>query len=326
MHFKHFCDIIYLNFIRRAWYKDGSLVTASTGNKSAGFDHYESEADREMRLIKFTREGKEDIIMVNFQCHPHMGTSSSSTDIHSSWPGVLRDMVTEKLGAHCIYFSGAGANMNSTSYEASHMVTSPKDNFRQHGQRAAQYVIDAEVGYTQANTGLVLCKEVTNTYDVDHTMDYLYERAASLNDIRINESMDAAKEKLKEFPEFTSVWQASVIVEKHLLPATKDCTISVITFGDVAFSAHPYEMFDTNGMELRGGTVGNPNYAAEDQLANPFPMTFVTTIANGYNSYIPSLLGFTNGGYERDQTRYACGTGELLVGDYLHLLNELYAG
>ncbi len=315
-----------MNFVRRAWYKDGGFVTSHSGDRSSGFDHYESEADPEMRLIKFTREGKEDIIMVNFQCHPHMGTSSSSTDIHSDWPGVMRDMVTEKLGAHCIYFSGAGGNMNSTSYEPTHMITTPKDNFKQHGQRAARYVINAEDTYTKLDTGLVLCKEVTNTYEADHSLDYLYDVAAIVHGVRKEKGMDAAHAKAKEYPELNSAYQASAVVEKHSLGATKDCTISVITFGDVAFSAHPYEMFDTNGKELREGTVGNANYAAEDQLENPFAMTFITTQCNGGNGYMPSLLGFTNGGYERDTTKYARGTGELLVGDYLHLLNELYTG
>ena len=93
---------------------------------------------------------------------------------------------------------------------------------------------------------------------------------------------------------------------------------------DIAFTAHPYEMFDTNGMELREGTVGNDHYAAEDQLENPYEMHFVTSLSNGSEGYIPSYDGFTNGGYERDTTKYAQGTGELIVGDILHVLNDLH--
>ena len=54
-----------MNFVRRYWLKDGGFVTSSsnTGNKSSGFDRYESEADREMRLIKFVREGDNDIYL-----------------------------------------------------------------------------------------------------------------------------------------------------------------------------------------------------------------------------------------------------------------------
>jgi hypothetical protein len=52
-------------------------------------------------------------------------------------------------------------------------------------------------------------------------------------------------------------------------------------------------------------------------------MTFVATLTNAGNGYIPSYTGFANGGYERDITRYAQGTGELIVGDVLHVLNDL---
>jgi hypothetical protein len=114
------------------------------------------------------------------------------------------------------------------------------------------------------------------------------------------------------------------VVNKAKAGATKDLTISAVTFGDVAFTCHPYEMFDTNGMELRSGTLGNGNYDAEDQLENPFAMTFIATKANASMGYIPSRLGYTNGGYSTDIARYAPGTGEQLVGDYLRLLNELH--
>ena len=310
-----------MSFIRRAWYKDGGFVTSHSGDRSSGFDHYESESDKEMRLVKFTREEKEDIILVNFQGHPHMGTSSTMTDIHSDWPGVMRDEVAKQLGAHCIYFSGAGGNMNSSSYDASQNISS---DWRHHGQRGANFVIEAEGSYTKAQLGTIRCLEQTITYEVDHSLDHLIFAASAVAGARSSGGMDAAKQELKNWPELNSVFQASAVSSKASMGQTLDCTISVITFGDIAFTAHPYEMFDSNGMELRAGTVGNANYNAEDQLENPFEMTIVTTIANGSVGYIPSTLGFTNGGYERDTTKYAKGTGELMVGDYLAMLNQLH--
>ena len=92
----------------------------------------------------------------------------------------------------------------------------------------------------------------------------------------------------------------------------------------MAFTFHPYEMFDTSGMELRAGTVGNPNYETDEQLENPFAMTFICTLANGHLGYVPSQLGYTNGGYSTDIAYLAPGSGERLVGDYLAILNELH--
>jgi len=70
--------------------------------------------------------------------------------------------------------------------------------------------------------------------------------------------------------------------------------------------------------------VGNEYYDEVDQLENPYAMTFVASLSNASEGYIPSYYGFANGGYERDTTRYAQGTGELIVGDVLHVLNELH--
>lgn len=103
-----------------------------------------------------------------------------------------------------------------------------------------------------------------------------------------------------------------------------DILLYAFSIGDVGFIAAPYEMFDTNGMELKSGTVGNENYAAEDQLENPYEMTIITTIANGYYNYIPSALGYENGGYATDTASLAPGTGEQIVGDFLQILNELH--
>ena len=311
-----------LSFIRHYWANDGSLVTSHTGNASAGLKGYESEADRTMRLVKFTRaaEDKDDIIMVNFQGHPHMGTSSSQTDTHSDWPGVMRDAVTEELGVNCIYVGGAGGNMDSTSKIGKDNITR---DFRKHGQRAAEYVISAEEGYTKVNTGAVECKEVTVAYQTDHSMDHLLDIATPIHEARYQD-MNEAEKLLAQYPEIHSVFHASAVVSKAKKQTTQDMNISAISFGDVAITCHPYEMFDTNGMELRDGTVGNPNYATEDQLENPYAMTLVASIGNGRHGYIPSQLGYINGGYATDTTPYAPGTGEQIVTDMLKILNELH--
>jgi len=315
-----------LSFVRHyiANDPDGTIVgdnyNDAVGNQY-GYVGHESESDKEMRLVKFAREEKEDIILVNFQAHPHLGGGGQeSTNIHSDWPGVMRDAVTEELGAHCLYFSGAGGNLNSNSRIKEENVST---DFRHHGQRAADYVIGAEDSYTQVNTGKVACKQITVSYEADHSMDHLVAQASVVAEAR-SRSVAEAKELLKDYPQLHSIYHASAIVGKAAEGPTRDMTISVITFGDVAFTCHPYEMFDTNGMELRAGTVGNENYDEEDQLENPYAMTMIATLANGTHGYVPSRLGYTNGGYSTDITKFAPGTGEQIVGDMLGLLNELH--
>ena len=309
-----------LSFVRHYWTNDGTLCGDGFGDFSSGLVGHESESDKEMRLVKFAREEKEDIILVNFQGHPHLGTKEADTDIHSDWPGVMRDEVTAQLGANCIYFSGAGGNMNSSSRIVEENISV---DFRDHGKRAAKYVVDAEGSYTKVEAGTIACKEVVLTYDTDHSMDHLVTEARIIAEARSRDSQEA-RALLKQYPQFNSIYHASAVVNKAAAGPTRDITIGVITFGEVAITAHPYEMFDTNGMELRAGSVGNENYDGDDQLENPYTMTIISTLANSSDGYIPSRLGYTNGGYSTDITKFAPGTGEQLVGDYLRLLNELH--
>ena len=318
-------ETVAMSFVRNYIANDpaGSIVGDNYNDSIGaqyGYKCHESEADNEMRLIKFEREGKRDIIMVNFQAHPHMGAGSADTNVHGDWPAVMRDLVSEKLDADCIYFSGAGGNMNSTSRISEENIST---DFKDHGRRAANYISKAEKTYVEAELGDVKVMSQTNAYENDHSMDHLGAIATELHNMRAT-NFEAAKAAVNNYPEIHSIYHASSIVDKIKAGPTRELTIGAFAIGDVVFTYHPYEMFDTNGMELRNGTVGNENYLPEEQLENPYEMTFICTIANGHLGYVPSQLGYDNGGYSTDIAYLAPGSGERLVGDYLQILNELH--
>lgn len=89
---------------------------------------------------------------------------------------------------------------------------------------------------------------------------------------------------------------------------TEDVKLSCVTFGDIAFTAFPYEMFDKNGKDCRKDS--------------PFKMTFVCSLTNGGHGYIPTKEAFPHGSYEVYVTRYVQGTGEALVDKMVSLLND----
>ena len=90
--------------------------------------------------------------------------------------------------------------------------------------------------------------------------------------------------------------------------ATRTHTIMGISFGDLAFVAAPYEMFDTNVMEINNGS--------------PFNMTFVITNAGGAGAYVPSALAVPNGGYEVYTAVDEFGTAERMVSEFLTILRS----
>ena len=311
-----------LNFVRHYWTNDDTIYTPNHGSAASGLKCHESDADNEMRLLKFVREGdKQPIVLVNFQTHPLKGTSSTDTGIHADWPGIMREEVEKDLGYHVMYVSGAGGNVDSTSSIKEENIS---EDWIHHGERAANYVVKAEKSYQEASLGDIRVKMVTNAYETDHTMDHMVDNAKKIKNVWDQKGLAAANEELKKYPEFFSVYHAKLVIQKSQLGPTTDLTVGAIAIGDVVFTTHPYEMFDTNGMELRAGTVGNENYLPEEQLENPYSMTIVCTLANGHLGYIPSRMGYTNGGYSTDITKVAPGTGERIVGDVLEIINELY--
>ncbi len=103
---------------------------------------------------------------------------------------------------------------------------------------------------------------------------------------------------------------AKVTVTKKNNGGYDDMPISAISIGDVAFIAAPYEMFDTNGMEIKA--------------ASEFDMTFICAYANGRYGYIPSSFAFPHGDYEVQQCKYIAGTGEQIANEHIALLKQLY--
>lgn len=311
-----------LNFVRNYICNDGSVWGPNYGDKSSGLKRHESEVDREMRFVKFTRgEKKPPIILVNFQTHPLKGSNGKDLYIHGDWPAIMRQHVAAKLGAQVIYISGAGGNVDSSSAIPGENIST---DWIDHGRRAAEVVIKAEETYKPMAIGRIKAKEMRIAYNNDHSMDHLVEEAAIVENIRQTEGIAAAHAAAKEYPSLHSGWHAKHIVLKSQAPATRELNVGAITIGDLAFTFHPYEMFDTNGYELREGTVGNPNYREDEQLPNPYAMTVVCTLGNGHLGYVPSRLGFTNGGYSTDISKLEPGSGERLVGDYLKILGDLH--
>ena len=253
-----------MNFIRHYLMKDGTVAGDNFGDKSSGYVDHVSEPDRVLQLIKFTREGGKDVILANFQTHPHRnGGNSVYTGINSDIVGIMRDEVESLLNCEFAYFTGASGNVNPSSKLKEENVTA---DYQEQGAALAEYAVEAAADFKQVQTGNV---------QILHT---------------------AYKAEPKEAGK-----------------AVSDINIYAYSLSDVAFAVAPYEMFSANGEQLKEGS--------------PFAMTFVTTLSNYHVKYIPSYEGFEYDGklsYGGNVCRYARGTGELLVDEYVRMLGELY--
>ncbi len=304
-----------ISFVKHYLCNDGSYAGDNYGTIASGIKDYESIADNDLQMVKIVREGQKtvkgkdakDILFCNFQGHPHSGTSSGDLNISADVPGIFREEVEAATDYQVMYVSGAQGNLNmNTSIEADRKFS----NYKERGQALAKYAINMkDEDFTKVETGKVGVSNVVFEGKTDHTMDHLVQEATAIDEVwtkTANHSQAMAKGTSGEIH---SVYHATAIIAKAKEGPTKTMPVIAISFGDVAICGGQYEMFDTNGMEIKEGS--------------PFAMTFVANMANGTQGYIPSAMSYKNGCYSADITRYAPGSGEELRDTFLTMLKDL---
>lgn len=304
-----------LTFVRRYKLSDGSVVGYESDindAKKAGLSvvGHETEPDEEVQLLKFDRgEGKTDILLTNFQVHPHLSTGSTKRQITSDVVGTYRAAVEEKLGYDVVYITGAAGNLNSYSYVDGEQLT---EDHREYGDRLANYVFNAEDGYEKVNADTIRLIKLNYDAKVDHSQDHMLELAKEVvNYFELTNTVAAVREKYLS-QGIDSPYQAKAIVNRASKGETYPFDIQAMCIGDVAFTVAPYEMFDTTGMNIKNNS--------------PFKMTVLIGYAGGGYGYIPTEEAFANGGYETHNCSYVPGTAEELEELYLGMLDQLYNG
>ena len=297
-----------LNFVRHYRMEDGSVIGAQNIINLSGMaiTGHATKADPELRLLKFDREEKKDILLANFQTHPHRSASVTMNLITPDLVGIFREELENALDLQVVYFTGAAGNINPVSLIKEENVTA---DYIEQGKALAKYAIDAEGSYTSVESGPV--KAIVSTYEgkVDHSQDQLVSVAKEAQALWVETNdVNAVTDAYLSYG-INGPQHAGAIINKAMQPQTKSFDIYALSFGDVAFAVAPYEMFDTNGMFIKENS--------------PFAVTFVAECANGANGYFPSEESWEGGGYEVDITLYVRGTAEELANRYVEMLNSL---
>ena len=297
-----------LNFVRRYVREDGTYCGDNYGSGSTSpIACHESEADRQLQLVYFVREGKKNVILANFQGHPHRLGGGVNPTVTSDIVGFFRDEMERRTGCLLAYATGGSGNQNSSSRIKEEMAAQkPAD----HGRILADYAVSTfrymkEVG--ACGVGAV-SKELT--MPVNHSLDHMVEHAKEIQQLWAETSDNKLCAERGRPYGINSPYHAGAIIRKASLPETFDFSIHALKVGDVGIAVAPYEMFDTNGKQIKEGS--------------PFAMTVVATCANSGQGYVPSELGWAHGGYSCDTTRFCPGSGEQLASEYISLLESLH--
>ncbi len=299
-----------MNFVRRYIMDDGSLTGDNATGTGTKIVKHETDADGELQLLKFVREGGKDIVIGNFQAHPHL--EGKTTNLSSQTVGAFREAMEKKMDVYCMHWQGAAGNINSGSrIEGETKITDRVE----YGEALADYAISVYNSLEKVETGPVKVISRIYTGQVNHDWDDVIEVARKIQSVWTTTYNSTKAMAEAGNSKIGSVYHANRIVSNYSKGQTEDMYQFACSFGDVGFIVMCYEMFDTNGM-----------YVKEN---SPFKRTFLigySAAGDGSSAkgYIPSALGWQNRGYETDNSLYVGGTGEILASNYVEMLNQLY--
>lgn len=296
-----------VNFTRHYIMDDGSICgdnLRGTGTKSVA---YLNEADHTLSLIKFTRKGDKDVIMANFQAHPHSGGGSKKYYITSDMVGSMRDKMEAEADCKFLYFSGGSGNVNSNSRIKEDNI--PK-TYIERGQYLARAAMDAADGYKKVKIGKIRMITTDLEEEINHSEDDKLEDAKRIANLWVETNdlslcvAEGAKYGIK------SPYHANAIIAKAKMDKFWTVrNVGAFTIGDIAFAIVPYEMFHQMGSYIRENS--------------PFKMTFIVTYANGHYTYHPTKDAYDFCAYECCLSRSHPGTAEKQADIYVQLLKEL---
>ncbi len=303
-----------MNFPRHYKMEDGTYAGDNFGDFTKNIAGYANEGDNDLQLVKFVRQGQktmdgkdaQDIILTNFQGHPHMGANASFYNAHSDLVGVYRDTVEEKLGCQVIYFSGASGDMNMTSRISEDNLTG--GDYKRHGKKLANLVIEAEGTYTDIELTAVKGSKVSIYADYNRITDEELIRKAT--EAWKQFEQNGSQELSKKYG-FQSVYEANAIMSAgKRSEGGNDFDLYAISFGDLAFIAAPCEMFNQTGVAIK--------------TESPFKMTMIASIANGGQGYLPTEEAWDYGCYEQYSSTYVRSTAENMAKTYIDMLEDLH--
>lgn len=295
-----------MNFIRHYQTEDGHWVGDGYYSPTGTTAHTpERDADATVSLIRFDRQGKDPVLMMNWQAHGVYAYLQEH--LCADYIGPLRTAVEEQTKCLFAFFQGAAGNINPVS-NLSNKYPKTLAGMTSYGQELARQIIPAISTLTPMNGDDLDVVHATKTLTVRKDTGEMIMAAADYR--RIIEAGGSRVEAIAACGglirgDSGSEW----LPYRNSFDDTVDAEISAIRLGDVSFVVVPYEMFDDTGMDIRE--------------RSPFDITFILGYTNGRLFYIPSAACIEHGCYEWECGLFVPGTAELMADEYVNLLNQL---
>ena len=302
-------------FIRRYVMKNGEIRT-NPGVGNPDILRPCGEADERCHVLRFDRDGRESIVLVNFGNHPD---TVGGCLISADWPGFVRRRVERALeNIKCVFFNGAQGDVNHV-------------NVRPTGGDMNDMFMDFDDvsrGYGHArHIGNVVAGAVLQVFDKVEYRD-VEEIRCRERPVRVPSNMPRPEElpearrihalhaagRDAELP-YQGMMLTTVVAEAERMvtlehgPAFFEMKLSAVAIGDIALIGLPGEPFTGIGRGLKA----NASWRA----------VLPCCITNGGEGYFPMMDAYEEGGYEARSSRFKAGVAEYLIEEGNKLLDEL---
>ncbi len=267
-----------LSFVRRYVMKDGTIATNPGGRRNE-IERPCDEADNNVRLCRFKRNGGNDIALVNFSTH----ADTIHKELFSAdWPGFVRRYVEQDLeGVSCMVTVGAQGDSNHVEF----MAEKIRDG----------YAHTDHMGRVIANSVLKMwdCTEERRVEKITSDIDIVFNKTRTEGE----ERYDACKKLLDDYHakpsdiDITTLGEATRIVKLRDQTIYQKIPVTVINLGDVGFVGFGGEPFT--------------RYARAVQEACPDRFIIVSCCTNGGEGYLPTAKAFAEGGYEAGSSPFS---------------------
>ena len=304
----HAPDVAFVRLFRM---KDGTART-NPGKGNPDILCPIGDVDDRVNVLRFHREGAEDLVLVNFSNHPD---TIGGCGISADWPGFLRRSFEKAVdGTRCIFFNGAQGDVN-------HLDLSDTNDLN--GRLRAEF---GPTGFAQY-IGRVVAGAVMQVYDRVEYRDvdavrYCQKIIDAPSNMPRPEEMDNARKivALHEagrddlIPEkgmgiTTAVSEALRMVRLEHGPESFPLLLSAVSVGNVALFGIPGEPFTGIGRAMKE-TEG-------------WDLVLPCGLVNAYWDYFPTMEAYEAGGYESRSSSYKAGVAELIVVEGKKLLAQL---
>ena len=287
-------------FVRRYKLDDGRIVTNPFAKDVPHIDCRLGEADNIVRILRFKREEKKDIALVNFSAHPDVVKGEK---VSADWPGFVRRFVEADLGdVNCAFFTNAQGDVahrdviNGNSKQG-------YEHSRYMGRVIADTVIKMWDSTTERKADKLFAK-ISVVYNKSNTEgEEKYEEAKAFEKAR-------AENTLGYNPSIEEMGYARRIIDiRESMTIYRALPVTVIGIGEVVLFGLPGEPFHKYAAIARELAKGR------------FALTFCLT--NGNQGYLPTAEAFSQGGYEAKSSHFTPALEEQITNEAKKLIDMI---